>query len=361
MNIRTPTLRRHASGQYIAKWGGRTHYFGRNLREARAAFADPKGVHPGALVHWQRWSEARLGMHRPARRLTVAELVERFLASLTLESRHDTEVYYRTSLRRFLTIAGRLPADALDEPYIADFRADLLGMELGAKTIAHDLNAVKRLWRWGSDPSVALVRPLNLASIRPPRLPRSRPEDMSLARIRAGLAKVRGTWLEAYLAVNYLGALRPSEVIRLAYGQGQLRDIRAEHGHGSVPLGAVDLFEHKMSRSTTHARVVLVSPEMLVWVRSLAPMPLARKRPSTRGGLNVRYLQSRYARACAEAGLAGWPHRLRDSAATHLLALGVSQADTDLVLGHAPAGELRRYGRTSERLLWESARRLTLR
>lgn len=356
MPSKQPTLRLHARGIYFVRWGGRDHYFTRSESASHRAFFDPTGAHPGALVHWLRWREtkqakviARTGS------LRVAELVKEFLARYFMEGRADTEAYFRHHLRRFTAIFGKFTVDAINVQAIDAFKRDLVHLQiLKPRTIRHDLNAVKTLWRWGY--ANGLCPPLMLDTIKPPRIPRSRPEDLPLEVVKRsilGLSREHKS-LEPYLAINYLCLLRPSEVMRIAHGQARISDIPPMHGHKAIKRGMLMLTEHKTSGTTDTDRVVLVSAEAAKWLPHVRPLPF-RSAPSS-----IRDLQNRYAKLCRDAGLAGLPHKLRDSAASHLRALGEPAESVDLLLGHEPSGVLQSYGRPSLALLHRSVSRLTL-
>lgn len=397
MNVSPPTLRRRASGLYFARWGGRDHYFTRDKAESNRLFFAADSAHPGAFRCWQAWRDSRvaaaeLAGRRPrgSARITVVELVERFLARLHDDGRPDTERYYRLHLRRFVRVFGAFPVETITAPaidaHVQDLRsirverADGSTRPLGAKTIDHDVKAIKRLWSWGSSPARGLCEPLNLGDVRGPRVRKGTPEDLPLKAIVAAIAAVESSTLEGasklqsdrwavvreqlavWLRLNYLCLLRPTEVVRLAHGQGIVKDIPRDGRRPAIARGYVELPEHKMSHKVDHARLIPLSAEALLWLDRLQPLPKfrARSRPSGRTGLDVHHEQNRYAAFCRLAGVPGLPHKLRDSAATHLRAVGVDSADVDLLLGHEPRGELARYAREAPRLLRERAARLSL-
>lgn len=358
--VRTPTLRLHHSGLWMAKWGGRTYYFGRERAAAERDFANPRGAHPGSMVRWMTWRQrSALAGSGPRRR--IAELARDFLGHYHADGRRDTERYYRLHLRRFLAVLGRLYADELDDGGLAAFRADLASLPLAPKTIAHDLRAIGTLLRWCHDHHH--VGTLNLRLLRPPRVPRSTPEPITVRQIRSAIARCQAAepQLAPWLTLNYLCLLRPSEVVRIAHGQARLAPIPAEAGpprRRAIPDALLILDQQKTAASGA-PRLIPVSPEALVSLRSLAPLPLTRLRQRTMTP-SIHYLANRYAAATRAAGEPGLPHKLRDSAATHLLHLGVERGTVDLLLGHAPKGELSRYGQASLQLLHRSASRLTL-
>lgn len=368
MHTAPPKLTKHATGQHRARWGGRDYYFPPDAAEARRLFLDPDSDHPGSLARWSEWRSHR-DADRPLRStstMTVAELAKLFLTSYFNAERLDTEAYFRRHLRRFLQRFGRYRVSDITPPGIAAFVADLKTLKLGGKTIRHDVTAVKRMFAWASMPTRALCPALNLKGLELPRVRRGVPEPMEVREIKRAIARARAVYpeLEPWLRLNYLAGLRPSEVCRLAYGQGTVADIPPEQlgkrRLKAIKEGQALLREHKMDRNSEHARIIPLSAEALSALRELKPLPVERRRRSLRPP-RVQDWLNRYGVLCRRAGVAGIAHRLRDSAATHLLALGVAQADVDQVLGHAPTTQLANYGRTGPRLLRQIVARLTLR
>lgn len=359
-----PTLWLHkASGQWATSWARRTFYFGTDKSAATTKFLDPDSDHPGSLAAWMKARELRNRL-KPTPRgtvLTVAELAIRFINQQPAGTR--SAAYYATQLRRFVLALGKVPVHRIDEEAINAFAVSLRQLELADKTVRHDITAIKTLWRWGSSPANGRICPaLALDSIKTPRVRKSEPEDMPLATIRDMITRVERAGhgqLGLWLRFNYLTGCRPSEVARIAHGQGKLRTIPPDGSLPAIADGMLVLREHKTSAATQKDRIIPLSPQALEVFRQLAPLAPARLRSSQRP-LSVHYLQGRYAKLCADAGVAGLPHKLRDSHATHLLAAGVDPASVDLILGHEPKGELGRYGRPSIRLLRERVCQISL-
>jgi len=357
-----PTLWLHkASGQWASHWGGHTYYFGTDKPAATTKFLDPDSDHPGSLAAWMRAREARNRVKPPPRGkvMTVAELAIAFINQRPAGTR--SAAYYATSLRRFVLSLGKVPVHRIDEEAINAFAVSLRQLELADKTVRHDITSVKTLWRWGSSPANGRICPaLALDSIKTPRVRKGEPEDLPLATIRDMITRVERAGhgqLGLWLRFNYLTGCRPSEVARIAHGQGKVRTIAPEGTLPAIENGMLVLREHKTSAATQKDRIIPLSPQAIEVLRQLAPLAASRKnaRPPS-----LHYLQGQYAKLCADAGVAGLPHRLRDSHATHLLAAGVDPATVDLVLGHEPTGELGRYGRPSIRLLREKVCQIAL-
>ncbi|GMV26953.1 MAG: hypothetical protein AMXMBFR58_29840 [Phycisphaerae bacterium] len=366
---KVPSLRLHKSGLWTAHWAGKDWYFSRDRSESELLFLDPKSEHPGSLMRWQAWRASRAATKSRQAQLgrnTVLDLYLAFLDSYTDQGRDHAAAYFRHTLSRLVKAIGGLYTAEVDEQILDRFCDGLYKLGLEPKTVAHQVKAMKTMWRWGSAPSRRLCPVLALESIRPPRVNKSRPEPIELEKLKGLIDRVSAQepWLRPWLSINYLACLRPSEVVRLAYGQGELTTIPPQGAEPAVRNGLVILREHKMSYKSDHERVIPLSDEALLWYRALAPIPLERKprRPaSDRDDLFVKYHQGVYAARCRDAGAAGLPHRLRDSAATHLLDQGVELATVNLCLGHTPASELPRYGLPGPRILREVVGRLTLR
>ena len=365
MRGRQPSIYRKNSGLYVVKWGGKEHSLSTNLATAEKIFLDPAGAHSGALVHWVAWRHSRQEKQErtaASPHLRVAEIVEAFLDDYERAGRHETASYYRTSLRRFTNMLGRLSVHQFRISGFDAFRQQIGELGLAPKTISHELKAIKTLWKWAA--AREMCQMIDFSGIKMPRVPRSRPEPIEAAAIAAIVAKLTAADpnLACWVAINYLCACRPSEVARIAAGQGVLRSIPPRGGAASIPHGYLELAEHKTEHSTNASRLVLISPEALVYVRTIRPLAPTRKTSRSAGvKLSVRQLQNEYAKRLRAAGQAALAHKLRDSAATHLLEAGVDPATTSLLLGHAPKGEWARYGRPDLHILREKVGLLSLR
>lgn len=384
----TPRLRLHARGQWMARWGGKDHYFGTDLAAAERVFLDPQSDHPGALCHWLAWRASR---GRPARRpvsraLTVAELAERMLDRYTADGRPDTARWFAKHLARWLNVHGE--ARVLDlavadtargvfappvVPLLNAYLADLgrLDPPLAQRTLKHDVTAIKRLFNFAADEG--LCPAVQWRGVRRLRIPRSAPEDLPPAGVRELIDRgaKADPRLEPWLLLNYHALLRPSETVRVVCaahaglerapvrdGQGKGRRRRAdarEHRGWFEPLyhmgelvsdrGLFVLPDHKTLKGDGPPRFVVLSPQALAALDRAAPVW------STPGS---------YSRACKEADIGGLPHVLRDSSASWLHALGAARADVDLLLGHVPRAVSATYIREALGPLWAQASRLTL-
>lgn len=371
MKSNAPTLWLHkASGQWATSWARRTFYFGTDKAAATTKFLSPDSDDPGSLAAWMKHRQARERLKPPQRGavITVAELALRFMAQLPAGTRSGA--YYATALRRFVATFGQIHVHRIDEECIGAFvtslrqlKSEQTGELLSDKSIRHEVTAIKSMWRWGASPANGRICPvLQLDSIKTPRVRKSEPEDLPLATIRDMITRVeragRGQ-LGLWLRFNYLSGCRPSEVARVAHGQGKLRTIPPDGPLPAIADGMLVLREHKTSAATQKDRIIPLSPQALEVFRQIAPLVSARPRQNACPP-SIHYLQGQYAKLCADAGVPGLPHKLRDSHATHLLAAGVDPASVDLILGHEPKGELGRYGRPSIRVLRERVCQIAL-
>lgn len=330
MNDDVPAFRKHADGRYMTKWGSRNRYFGRDRDAALKRYAE-------SIEEWRQWREGkrRAATVMPARRITVLQLAQQFVAAKSAEGGIDLERYYRKHLRRFLVHAARVPADDVRVGDLAALRNDMLkarrpdGTGYAPKTVNHDIIAVKAMFQWAMDQE--LIPPVNLRGCRTLRLPPPPEKGLSLPDVRRMILDAR-TGMKPWLATNYLTGMRPSEMVRVVNGHCQW----VEPWLVRVPS--------KNDRRTGEPRHVVFSDLARKWISRCVPI--------------WSRLDS-YSQAVREDCVHG-PGILRHSAQKHLLAKGASQADTNLILGHLPGRVVRTYGRKPWQLLLPTASLLTL-
>ena len=417
-----PQIRRKAdTGAYFVRWGGKDHYLARDAAAAERLWADPSSAHPGSRAAWLRWRAARLHALESTRHagsaprsVRVVEAAERMLAVYEAEGRAGAAAYFRTHLARFLHVHGAADLVTLASPaperyqfqppivpLLEAFKTDLAGAKrrLEPRTINHDLTAVKRLFNWAAEqghcPEVRW-RGVKRLPVR-----RSEPEDLPLPELARRMEQLRqrDEHLWRYAVLNYLTLARPSEVVRLVCDACAIRDaqvlraggepIKPPKGrHRRRPARPIDprdrgrflpvvdhlgasvdrgLFELRLHKGTWRvhrsgggeggeggggsgggggpSRFLVLTPRAVELLDSAAPIW------STLDG---------YSSAVAHALPGFGPRMLRDSAASHLRALGVDLADVQTLLGHAPRGEWPSYARTPWSRLRAVAARLTL-
>ncbi len=342
MHGQVPQLREHKTGVWKVRWGGRDHYFTKDRAESMRLFTDPHSDHAGSLARWSAWQQAKGERRQVAagrQGLFVVELAERFLMSYAEEGRLQTARSFRKHLRRFLAVYGCLRVDELTIGALLAFKGDLHAVRLGegrtAKplsptTIRHDLTAVKTMLRWGADRE--LVPVLNLRAVKSPTSAPPAPERLDVQTVRDWIAAAERTdhALGCYMALNYLCLARPSEVIRLARGEGRFDPVRMPDGTVH-PRGVFVMSVSKTGHRVSFPRHLVMSDEALSWFDFLTR---CRSRFAD---------QNAYARAVRVGSPRGRPKTLQKSAAWHLQLQGVDLAEIDLMLGHEPSGVWRHY------------------
>lgn len=378
-----PTLIRAARGYYYTRWGGQTFTFGSAEDDARAKFLAPASQHPGSLARWAAWREmeqlAASTLQAGSRsRRTVIELAEEFFDQYSSAGREETATYFRSHLRRFLHACGAFRASDVDVGMLEAFRVDLSRLGRGSasvpgaaalspKTIAHDLKAIKTFWRWASSVHPAECRAIELTAIKVPRQQEPTPHPISPEAVRSmiSLGAAAHAELRSWLSLMYLAALRPSEVLRIAAGDGRFEPViyPADHHAAGSACRVVErglyVIRSKVQHRTGAPRRVVLSDDALMWLEECQRHSVIQSGPD-RGQLGPRWRTLDSLSRCVRASCGRPPSVLRDSAATHLLERGVAWGDVDLLLGHVPSGAGRSYMRIAWHVLRDSAARLRL-
>jgi integrase len=338
---RTPTLQVHKRGQFFTKWGDRFHYFGTDEKTAQEKYA-------ASLQEWALWKADKTEHKARVRsRLTFAELVKLFLAARLPDVSEDMAVYYDHHLRRGIQSFGRLPAATITGKYL---QAYLVGLRttisdrtkkaLGAKTIRHDIAAIKAVLNWGMD--MEHIPEVRLSAVKPPRLPPKKKKAYTIEFIKGLIGKCRTAHdeqLECWIAVNYLAGCRPSELPRLAARDGEFIHQGKD--------GAIYEIVGKMTWKTGDLRHVYLSPEAMLYFNALKP--------------EWKDWRDYSKRVSALAPMSGGAHPLRHSAYSHLRAAGVPEEEIARFVGHGRGVVARSYDPTATPLPLRSAARLTLR
>ena len=267
----------------------------------------------------------------------IEALLDAFLSYVRVErglSRNTVESYGRdlTNFGQFLDAQGITDFEAVDLGVVSEWMQSLARRRLSPRSAARHLSALRGLMRFLLQENQVRRDPTRLAA-RPRlgrRLPRPLPLEQVLALLEApDVAKPRGLRDRAMLSLMYSSGLRVSELTQL-----QLRDIDLARGvltafgkggkRRVVPVGEVALghLEAHLAAQPAPRRgssngLVFHSPRGTPWTRQM-----------------VWKLVGRYARS---AGLPGrvYPHRLRHSFATHLLAGGADLRTVQTFLGHS--------------------------
>jgi integrase len=339
---KVPKLRRHATGVYFCQFAGTRRYFSVNLEESEREYRQ-------ALREWTAWQDEReRGRTKTTHR--IIDIIREYLASRLTDASEDQWRWCRSHLGRLGRTWGALPADAFNARLLQALKADMMQVpvrspstpstpsgpstpkrKLAAKTINHDLRAIKSLFRWASD--MGYCREVNLRAVKMLPLPQLQRKTATIADVHRVINLALGREIghhpktlerltpnpsiAPWLAVNYLAALRPSEVVRLVHGEG-------------VWIGK-GLFQPKVSKTFKdgrHPRVYVLSDEALMWLQHARPTWSEMKN---------------YGAAVRRAVGPGWPHPLRHSAAAHLSAAGVDRAEIERALGHYPRAVSQTY------------------
>ena len=386
-------MRQKTNGAWFVHWGGKDHYLSKNRDQAELFWFDPSSRHPGSRLAWLRWRTARqhaleaTDLATATSRLVIdvaAELLDHYAQA----GRANALAYFRTHLARFTTIHGeaRLLDLAAPAPERGVFRPPVVpllevhkaeyGRDLAARTINHDLTAIKRLFNFAADRGYCPV--VNWRPVR--RLPVPPPDPEELApRVLFRLMRIihrREPLLLPYLALNYLCLARPSEVVELvcsvhppertelprghhrrrparerdAAERGRYMPVIDEQGRVVHPRGLFALRRHKHSwrpgeTAGPAPRLLVLTDQALAWLDLAVP---------------VWSTLDSYSSACARACSGFGPRMLRDSAASHLRARGVGLEGVQTLLGHVIKGEWPSYARTPWPSLRASASQISL-
>jgi len=261
--------------------------------------------------------------------------IEAFLEMLAAErgARPNTLAAYGTDLEHFARFAAFRGADAAtaDAELLAGYFGALAARGLSARTVARKLSCLRQFHRfllaegWRTeDPTRHLDRP---------RLPAHLPKFLTEAEVEAllGAAGQRpgysGLVAKAALELLYSTGLRISELLSLTRGAviagSPVLVVRGKGGkERMVPLSA----------AAAAATAALSAARPPAAGRFLFPGRDPR-RPMTRQG---------FARLLKQVALAAgldpecvWPHLLRHSFASHMLARGADLRSLQVLLGHA--------------------------
>jgi integrase/recombinase XerD len=267
----------------------------------------------------------------------IAALLDVFLTHARVErglSRNTVESYGRdlTNFGEFLEAQGIGDFEAVDLGVVSEWLQSLARRGLSPRSAARHLSALRGLMRFLVQENEVRRDPTRLAA-RPRlgrRLPRPLPLEQVLALIEApDPSKPRGLRDRAMLSLMYSSGLRVSELTHLALRDVDLaRGVLTAFGKGGkrriVPLGEVALhhLEAHLAAQPAPRRgssngLVFHSPRGTPWTRQM-----------------VWKLVGRYARGVGIPGPV-YPHRLRHSFATHLLAGGADLRTVQTFLGHA--------------------------
>ena len=286
----------------------------------------------------------------------ISDVVDGFLAHLKGErglSSNTIQAYGR-DLAKFTAYCEQQDQPALTDislPLVSGWMTELQAQGLSPRSATRHLSALRSLMKFvvsegelSTDPSL-LVHSPKLGR----RLPRPLTIDQVLALIeQPDPTTPRGRRDRALLSLCYAAGLRVSELLQLTLGDLDLkRGLVAAFGKGKkrrlVPLGTITLDHlaaHLADSSKAESRALVF--------------------PSRRGTPLTRQMFWKVVRKAAiAAGVPGavYPHRLRHSFATHLLAGGADLRSVQTLLGHSDVSTTEVYTQVTRDLLREAHRR----
>lgn len=262
-----------------------------------------------------------------ARPFSVKTIVGVFLAAVQSESGPNAYSNVSRWLKPFEEKYGDRSIADLTPPDFLAYRA-YLSSNFKPSTSAAYLHAAKRLVLWTA--AMGYRKPLDLSVVKPPRQAAPKDKSWSEAEVAAFLTKAaeydKGVYL--WQAVQYLGAMRPTEILRLVKGEGRW-----------VAEGVFVPDESKTYRKNGVPRHLIVCPT------AMALLSKAEKRWTI--------IQTYWQASNTATGVG--PHRYRHSAASHLVKAGASYDQVRLVLGHYDYRNTMIYARPD----WQALRMLT--
>ncbi|MEM8757329.1 MAG: hypothetical protein AAGF47_06060 [Planctomycetota bacterium] len=352
-----PQIRQHVRGQYFVEWGGRKHWLGTDKSQAEMTFYDPAGEHPGAHVNWAAWRTARERQQQSRRRAggsVFAEVVAAYLASLPGKRSDWTIRHAKNHLRRATNILGRFRVDELTGELLDAFQTDLMQLGLAKSTVRHDIEQVRACIRWGCRaglcPAELLLQVDILERIR---VPRTMPKYISREHIaeQCAIAERTQPIAAACLRLCYLAAVRPSESVAIAQGQGVFAEMPPMKGFMPHDRWLLTLSEHKTSRSTGEARYIVMSGAALAVFDELTRLREAGER--------MRDLWD-FSRRLRDSGATLRGKAAQKAASTHLEIEGVEAEVVRQALGRTPPGADWTYRQRAWPALLDAMARLSL-
>ncbi|WP_421905504.1 tyrosine recombinase XerC [Mameliella sp.] len=240
---------------------------------------------------------------------------------------------------------GLAPLSAVTTTDMRSWMAHLRRREVGARSVARKLSAVKSFYRWLARREGFEATPV--LSARAPKFQKKLPRPLTEDAARAMIDTV-----EMQSADSWQGA-RDAAVVTLLYGCG-LRISEALGLKGrDLPLGSTLRILGKGGKE----RLVPVLPVAVKAVETylaLSPYPiepdLALFRGARGGPLNPRIVTKVTEKARMQLGLpaSATPHAMRHSFATHLLAAGGDLRAIQELLGHASLSTTQAYTAVDE-------------
>lgn len=303
------------------------------MTDARFAMADP------LYIQLTAWISHLTGTRR--------------LAAKTIEA-------YQRDLNQFIAFLAKHTGDtvslkALSSLRAADIRAFMAfrrNLEVGSRSIARALSAIKSFARYLEQEGVITIDALNM--VRPPKLAKTLPKALTIAEAKRSVTAINEIEDEPWVAA------RDSAVLSLCYGAG-LRIAEA------LAITRADLVTQSLRVTGKGGKtrlVPLIAPvqKAIESYLALLPFVITPNEPifrGTKGGvLSPRIIQLRAAQLRGALGLppSATPHALRHSFATHLLGAGGDLRTIQELLGHASLSTTQIYTRIDTAQLLDAYR-----
>ncbi|GAW33227.1 tyrosine recombinase XerD [Roseovarius sp. A-2] len=232
---------------------------------------------------------------------------------------------------------------ALSRISTADMRAWMAftrGQDIGSRSLARKLSAVKSFYRWLSEREG--FEPTAVLSIRAPKFQRKLPRPLSPEAASEVIETLEMQSLTPWIAA------RDQAVVTLLYGCG-LRISEALGLTGAaLPIGDTLRIIGKGNKERLVPVIAPARMAVAAYAR-ICPYDIARTGPlffGARGGaLGPRAVQKVVERTRAQLGLpaSATPHAMRHSFATHLLNAGGDLRAIQELLGHASLSTTQAY------------------
>ena len=302
--MKPPKLSLHPRGVYFVKFKGKFTYFSKDKRKSEVDY-----------LTWVQsvWLPAKNSKPTGDKEYTVLDMVELYLSWVHQNRAKSLFMSYRSYLRPLVAMAPTLPLRQVDTQLCEALKQDMVAAGYKPATVNHTLKAIRRMVGWAQKQKIS--PPQQIPHTEPVPQPHRQMRGTSKDRVTHLILEVPNP-LRPWLVLNYLTCARPSEIVRLAHGDGEW-----------LPCGRIFRTRSKVGGRTGYDRFLLFSEEALTWVPHLQP------RWSTHDS---------YGKAVRKLGMGG-PRQLRSAGASHLRAAGVSYKDIRVILGHTEAGAVVHY------------------
>jgi integrase len=357
-NVSTPSLRRHATGQFFVLWGGKTRYLGSDKSEAQSRYAveldawrvwreeKPKpnakavyqsaGMAEGAVAVAERVERVRPSAVRGA---TVEDAVDRLLEKIEDEASELTHKSAKSRLRWFTEFrprgsalsVGDMPLSAISGDILISWRSSLIKHGYAPNSINPTIVLVRRVLTLATETEMA-EKPFRLSLLK--AVPAGAVPDKSMtSETIAALLEVVAAHkpnLARLLMLQYWCCLRPSEVSRLVYEEGEWID---DKGQPAAEGSGYYRMDSKTEQTTGQKRVVVLTPEacaLLARTKRECPNQFAYRDACWKASEKIG--TERIDRLIGKEHFN--PHPFRHSSQTHLVQAEVADELIDCAAGH---------------------------